>query len=156
MDDMTSLTVVGDNAVDLSAVSSTALATVDLSGLVNANFTADFSSSTAGITVTGNTSTSNTGVYNIIGGASDDTMTGTKGVDFFHGGGNDTYTLGTGADSVKITTAGADTITDFVGASGDQIDIDISTVGAVIGGNSSNDTTGSIVVEFVTGGTCFW
>ena len=53
----------------------------------------------------------------------------------------------------QITTAGADTITDFaVGASGDQIDIDISTVGAVIGGNSSNDTTGqAIVVEFVTG-----
>ena len=153
-DDMTSLTVVGDNAVDLSTVSSTALATVNLSGLEDANFTADFSASTAGITVTANTSTGNTGVYNIVGGASDDTFTGTKGIDTFEGsGGNDTFTLGAGADTVKITTEGADTITDFaVGASGDQIDIDISTVGNVIGGNSTTDTTGQAMsVEFVTG-----
>ena len=55
--------------------------------------------------------------------------------------------------TVIITSAGADTITDFaVGASGDQIDIDISTVGAVIGGNATDDTTGQAMsVEFVTG-----
>jgi len=153
-DDMTSLTVVGDNAVDLSAVSSTAIATVNLSGLEDANFTADFSLSAAGITVTANTSTGNTGVYNIVGGGSDDTMTGTKGIDTFEGsGGNDTFTLGAGADTVKITKEGADTITDFaVGASGDQIDIDVSTVGNVIGGNSTTDTTTQAMsVEFVTG-----
>jgi len=127
---------------------------VDLSGLVNANFTADFSASTTGITLTANTSTTQTGVYSITGGASDDTMTGTKGVDTFTGGGgNDTFTLGAGADSVVITSAGLDVITDFaVGASGDQIDVDISTVGAVIGGNSTDDTTGqAIVIELVTG-----
>jgi hypothetical protein len=153
-DDMTSLTVVGDNAVDLSVVSSTALATVDLSGLEDANFTASFAASTAGVTVTGNTTTGNTGVYDIIGGASDDNITGTKGIDTFTGGGgNDTFTLGTGADTVIITTAGADTITDFaVGASGDQIDIDISTVGNVVGGNATTDTAGQAMsVEFVTG-----
>ena len=61
--------------------------------------------------------------------------------------------MGAGADTVVITSAGADTITDFaVGASGDQIDIDISTVGAVIGGNALDDTTNqAIVVEFITG-----
>jgi hypothetical protein len=153
-DDMTSLTVVGDNAVDLSAVSSTALAAVDLSGLEDANFTASFALSTAGITVTGNTSTGNTGVYDIVGGASDDNITGTKGIDTFTGGGgNDTYTLGAGADTVVITSAGADTITDFaVGASGDQIDIDISTVGAFTSGGATNDTIGqAIVINFVTG-----
>jgi hypothetical protein len=153
-DDMTSLTVVGDNAVDLSVVSSTALATVDLSGLEDANFTASFAAATTGVTITANTSTGNTGVYDIIGGASDDTIVGTNGIDTFNGGGgNDSYTLGAGADTVIITKAGLDTITDFaVGASGDQIDIDISTVGAVIGGNSTDDTTGQAMsVEFITG-----
>jgi hypothetical protein len=152
--DMTSLTVVGDNAVDLSTVTSTAIAAVNLSGLEDANFTADFSASTASVTVTANTSTGNTGVYSIVGGASDDTLVGTNGIDTFTGGGgNDTYTLGAGADTVIITSAGADTITDFaVGASGDQIDIDISTVGAVIGGDALDDNAAqTIVVEFITG-----
>ena len=152
--DMTSLTVVGDNAVDLSTVTSTAVATVNLSGLEDANFTADFSATTSGLTVTANTSTGNTGTYTITGGASDDTLVGTNGVDTFTGGGgNDTYTLGAGADTVVITSAGADTITDFaVGASGDQIDIDISTVGAVIGGDTLDDNAAqTIVVEFITG-----
>jgi hypothetical protein len=152
--DMTSLTVVGDNAVDLSVLTSTALATVDLSGLEDANFTASFANSTAGITVTANTTAGNTGVYSIIGGASDDTIVGTIGIDTFTGGGgNDTYTLGTGADVVRITSAGADTITDFaVGAAGDQIEIDISTVGTITGGDGLNDTINqAISVEFITG-----
>jgi len=152
--DMTSLTVVGDNAVDLSVVAGAAVATVDLSGLEDANFTASFAASTVGLTVTANTTTGNTGVYDIIGGASDDNITGTKGIDTFTGGGgNDTFTLGTGADTVIITSAGADTITDFaVGAAGDQIDITVANVGNVIGGNATTDTTTQAMsVEFVTG-----
>ena len=153
-DDMTSLVVIGDNAVDLSVLSSTLLRTVDLSGLEDGNFTASFANATNTVTVTANVTAGNTGVYNIIGGGSDDTMTGTVGIDTFDGGGaNDTFTLGGGVDSVVIDGSGLDIITDFVvGAAGDQVDLDETALGSVIGGDGADDTDGQdTVVEFVTG-----
>jgi hypothetical protein len=153
-DDMTALVVVGDNAVDLSTVSSTVLRTVDLSGLNNANFTADISAATNVVTVTANTATTNSGAYNIVFGASDDVVTGTNNADTFDGnGGNDTFTLGGGADTVIIDAQGADTITDFtVGTGGDQIDIGEAAIGALIGGDALDDVAAqATVVEFVTG-----
>lgn len=153
-DDMTAMVVVGDNAVDLSAVSSTLLRTVDLSGFSDANFTAEFTAATNSITITANTSAGNSGAYNIQLGQSDDVVVGTANADTFDGnGGNDTFTLGGGRDTVIIDGQGIDTITDFVvGATGDIISIDISAIGAVIGGDGANEADGvAVSVELVTG-----
>jgi len=134
--DMTSLVGTGANTIDLGTVTSTLLASVDVSALeatANGNFVADLSTSTVAMTVTGNNSTTHTGILSITTGTGNDTVTGTKNNDVVTGGdgndtltgnkgddtltggvGNDTISGGAGADSIT-GGAGADTITNGAG-----------------------------------------
>jgi len=152
--DLTSLTIVGDNAVDLSAVAAASLATVDATGLtVAAGLTITSTTSTAAMTVTGNAAESGyTGILTVTTGTGNDTITATANNDVIVGGdGNDTIsglggdddlTGGAGNDTL-LGGAGADTLTG--GAGSDTITggagVDIFSIGA------GSDT----VTDFVTG-----
>jgi len=104
-EDATSITVSGDNAINLGTYAATTagLATFDASGMTAAaGATLVASASTAAMTVTGNASTAYTGALVITTGNANDTVTG--------GNGNDTITTGAGADTI-VGGAGADIIT---------------------------------------------
>jgi hypothetical protein len=123
--DLTALTIVGDNNVDLSALDGTKVATVDASGMTaTATLTFTSTTSTAAMTVTGGTSTG--------------TVTVTTG------SGNDTVTAGSGT-LVATTAAGNDTVTG--GAKADTIDtgsghdtIVTGNGGGTVTGGTGNDT----------------
>lgn len=111
--DLTSLVVSGDSTVNLSAVAAASLASVDASGLTAAaQLIISSTTSTADMTVTGNTATSGyTGLLNVVTGTGDDTITGTVNADVINAGaGNDTIVAGGGADQIT-GGAGSDTIT---------------------------------------------
>lgn len=156
--DMTSLTVTGDNAVNVGTSSGTAVATVNVSAL-DAAFTGIFAASTAAMTVTGN-SGANAGVMTITTGSGNDVITGGRaadiittagaGDDIITGGrGADQITLGTGADTLIFEATGAlngnDVITGFGGglatAGGDVLDMDAFLTGTV---NQHGGTTTAI------------
>jgi Ca2+-binding RTX toxin-like protein len=146
--DMTSLTLVGDEQMDLGTLTGTILATVDATGLedsdgANGDFIFDMSASGVNMTVTGNNSSTHGGNLNITTGSGADTVTGTKNADVIDGGsgndnisgnaeadtitggtGDDTLTGGAGADIFNYDAQfGDDTITDFTaGTSGDVLD----------------------------------
>jgi len=146
--DMTSLTLIGDEQMDLGTVTATKLATVDASALedsdgANGDFIADLSSSVVNLTLTGNASATHGGDLQVTTGGGNDTVTGTKqadtittgaggdtidggkGADIITGGtGADSMTGGAGADIFNFDAAfGADSITDFTaGTSGDVLD----------------------------------
>jgi len=104
-EDATSITVSGDNAINLGTYAATtaSLATFDASGMTAAaGATLVASASTAAMTVTGNASTAYTGSLVITTGNANDTVTG--------GNGADTITTGAGADTI-VGGAGADIIT---------------------------------------------
>jgi len=140
--DLTTFVASGDNAVDLSVVTNTLVSSVDVSGMTNADFEASFTGSTVALTVTSNTSTTNTGSLIITSGAGADTLNGTVtgdtlvgglGADTIRGrdnatGDTETLTGGGGIDTfVFESTAalnGVDTITDFTaGTGGDKLDV---------------------------------
>ncbi|WP_087208643.1 beta strand repeat-containing protein [Yoonia vestfoldensis] len=144
--DMTSLVLVGDNAANVGTVTAASLTSVDASGL-EAAFTGVFTSATGALTFT-----AGTGVATVTGGAGNDTINGGAAADVLVGGaGNDTINGGAGADTITggagtntltggagvdvfVVGFGTDTITDFVvGATGDDIRIDISAVEAISG-----------------------
>ena len=113
-EDATSITISGDNAVDLGTYAATTanLATFDASGMtgaVAASLVAG--ASTVAMTVTGNAATTYTGVLTVTTGNGNDTITGGNGADVLTAGaGNDTIVGGAGADTIT-GGAGADTIT---------------------------------------------
>jgi hypothetical protein len=146
--DMTSLTLIGDEQMDLGTVTATKLATVDASALedsdgANGDFIADLSTSVVNMTLTGNASATHGGDLQVTTGGGNDTVSGTKqadtittgaggdtidggkGADIITGGtGADSMTGGAGADIFNFDAAfGADSITDFTaGTSGDVLD----------------------------------
>jgi Ca2+-binding RTX toxin-like protein len=145
---MTSLTLIGDEQMDLGTVTATKLATVDASALedsdgANGDFIADLSTSVVNMTLTGNASATHGGDLQVTTGGGNDTVSGTKqadtittgaggdtidggkGADIITGGtGADSMTGGAGADIFNFDAAfGADSITDFTaGTSGDVLD----------------------------------
>jgi len=158
--DMTSLTVSGDDAVNIGTSSGTKVATVDVSGL-DAAFTGVFAASTVAMTVTGNSGT-NAGILTITTGSGNDTITGGNAADVITtagagndiiagGNGNDAITLGTGSDTVVFESTGAknddDAITGFSGGTltsgGDVLDMDAFLTGTVDqnGGSTTAITT---------------
>jgi S-layer protein len=153
--DLTSLVVSGDSTVDLSAVAAASLASVDASGLTAAaQLIISSTTSTADMTVTGNTATTGyTGLLSVVTGTGDDTITGTVNADVINagagddvivaGGGADQITGGAGSDTITLgtdTTAadvfltssiGTDTITGF-DTTEDDIDVSALVAGTVL------------------------
>jgi Ca2+-binding RTX toxin-like protein len=177
--DLTTFIASGDNAVDLSTVTNTLVASVDVSGMSNADFEASFTGSTVALTVTANTATSNTGSLIITTGAGADTLNGTVTGDTLVGGlgadtirGNDnatgdteTLTGGGGIDTfVFESTAalnGIDTITDFTaGTGGDKLDVSafadgftVDITGYTTASNSDVDIANKVVLLEGSGGS---
>ena len=141
-DDATSITIIGDEAVDLSAVTGTALAKIDASGMTStAALTISSVASTANMTVTGG-ATNYTGIVTITTGTGNDTITTTGGADVIDGGnGNDTITTGAGTDNI---TGGAGNDVISSGTGNDDI-----TPGA--GTDTVTTGTGNDTVNFVAG-----
>jgi Ca2+-binding RTX toxin-like protein len=141
--DLTSLTVAGDNDVDLSAVVGLAVATVDASAMVeDAAFTIASTTSTANMTVTGGNTASYTGVVTVTTGTGSDTITTTGGADVItSGNGNDTITTGAANDDV---TSGAGNDTIDAGAGDDTINTGTGTDTVTTG-------TGNDEVELAVG-----
>jgi len=158
--DVTSITVSGDNTVDLGTIAAaTGLATVDATGLTGgADYIANMASSTSAMTVTAHTSATNTGsILNITTGSGADNITGGAGADIINGGaGIDTISGGGGADQITggdgsdtlaggagldkffyvdttVASHGGDTITDFSAAAGDEISVEIAVAGGATG-----------------------
>lgn len=164
---LTTLTVEGDNAIDIDAQAATGLATINAAGVTGtAALSIDASDSTSAVTFTGGTTTGTTtlttgsgsdlitagaatAVLNVTTGLGNDTVIGNAGADIIvTGSGADSITGGNGADSITagagndtivltettaavdvvvLTSTGLDTVTGFsYGASGDQIEFDIS------------------------------
>jgi hypothetical protein len=158
--DVTSITVSGDNTVDLGVIAAaTGLATVDATGLTGgADYIANMASSTSAMTVTAHTSATNTGSIlnittgsgadNITGGAGADVINGGAGIDTISGsGGADQITGGDGADTLTggagldkffyvdttVASHGGDTITDFSAAAGDEISVELASAANATG-----------------------
>jgi hypothetical protein len=158
--DVTSITVSGDNTVDLGVIAAaTGLATVDATGLTGgADYIANMASSTSAMTVTAHTSATNTGSIlnittgsgadNITGGAGADVINGGAGIDTISGsGGTDQITGGDGADTLTggagldkffyvdttVASHGGDTITDFSAAAGDEISVELASAANATG-----------------------
>jgi len=127
--DLVTLNITGDSTVDLSAVAAAKLATIDASGLTAAaQLIMSSTTSTANMTVTGNTAASGyTGLLNIATGTGDDTITGTVNADTINGGaGSDTINAGGGADQIT-GGAGADTINLGSDAAADDVFLTVNT-----------------------------
>jgi hypothetical protein len=162
--DMTALTLVGDNTVDLGALTAAKLVTVDATGLAataNGDFIANMSTATGAMTVTSNAATTHTGVLNITTGSGADTITGTNNGDTINGGdGADIINGGVGADIISggngndTITAGAGTDAISGGIGVDTIDLTQATaaVQTVIFGNQSTVTGGTDIAVTALGG----
>ena len=175
-EDATSITVVGDNAVDLGVYAATtaSLATFDASGMTAAaNATLNAAASTVAMTVTGNAATTYTGVLNVTTGSGNDTITGGNGADVLtSGAGNDTISGGAGADTITggdgsdnltggagvdiftfgVAATGVDTVMDFTrnstgGTSDDRIAIDILAAAGADATAVHEANTGAIVLN---------
>ncbi|UQG60150.1 DUF4214 domain-containing protein [Marinobacter sp. M3C] len=133
--DATSVTVAGNNGLDLTNTGNTAITSFDASGVVaDSAATVDTAANLAVTFASANTTAAAT--VSITGGAGNDTLTGNAAKDTISGGaGNDTITGGTGQDSLSggagrdafafvsdattatpindSSTAGADVVTDF-------------------------------------------
>jgi hypothetical protein len=139
--DMTSLTVTGDNTVNVGTSSGTKVATVDVSGL-DAAFTGVFTASTVAMTVTGNAGTS-AGVLTVTTGGGTDTITGGNANDDLTGGaGNDVIRGGNGDDAIKIGSGSDKIVFEATGAAND---LDTITVTNFSGGSL---TGGADVLDF--------
>jgi Ca2+-binding RTX toxin-like protein len=158
-EDATSITVSGDNAINLGTYAATTanLATFDASGMTSAaNASLTATASTVAMTVTGNASTAYTGVLTVSTGNGNDTITGGNGADVLTAGaGNDTITGGAGADTIT-GGAGADTITGGAG-----VDIFVFTQPSAqansidtikdFTANSTNTSDDRIRIDLITG-----
>jgi Ca2+-binding RTX toxin-like protein len=131
----TSITVSGDNAVDLSQVRAVNMATVDASAMT-ANFTSEHDGTNASVvamTVTGPA----TGALDINTGAGADTVTSNAGNDTIDtNNGNDTVKPGAGTNGITMG-AGADTF-DGSGFAG---------VNTVTGGSHADSMTGGTGID---------
>jgi hypothetical protein len=138
--------VTGGTDIEINATSAIDVATIDLSGLAIATATVDVKVDLSKIDATvllstqGMTYTGTTAVDTVIGSGNADTIT--------LGNGADTVTAGLGADTIDLTettaaidtvimtTGGAiaaDTIIGFkAGAGGDNVDIDLSDINAIV------------------------
>jgi S-layer protein len=117
------LTISGNAGVDLSTLTSTALTSLDASGLTLGGLKVTLGGSAGSVTIKGGVTGANT--IDTSGTSNDVTYVGGSGVDTVTlAGGKNTVTLGTGADRVNVAFAALDpehatTITDF--ASGDSL-----------------------------------
>jgi hypothetical protein len=132
----TSITITGDNAVDLSEVRAVNMATVDASAMT-ANFTSEHDQATnasvVAMTVTGPA----TGALDINTGAGADTVTSNAGNDTIDtNNGNDTVKPGAGTNGITMG-AGADTF-DGSGFAG---------VNTVTGGSHADSMTGGTGID---------
>jgi len=174
--DLTSLTITGTGAVTITGAitGATDLATVDSSGN-SALVTVNASTSAVNVTMTAgaggatftsgagsDTLTGGNGVDTFVTGEGDDTLVGGAGADDFRGGlGADTLTLGGGADNVILgnsdlaktgTTVHVDTITDFAaGTGGDQVDLSVLGIEAIMGGSNNIVAAGNMSTNVVAG-----
>ena len=149
------VTVTGDIGITFANSSYTSLRTLDASGITSTGaagvvtFTANDGADTIITTAGGNdVITGGTGNDTIVAGAGADTINGKVGID--------TITTGAGADSVVIDGAlTTDIVTDFTaGTGGDQIDLDESALGAIIGGDGADDAdTVAVGLKEVSGAT---
>jgi len=108
----TSLTVAGNNGVDITNTGNVALATMDASGVV-ANTTAAAADTAAELAVTYTSTYTGAGAVSITGGAGNDVLTGAAAVDTITGGeGADAIAGKAGNDVIVLTetTAAADTV----------------------------------------------
>jgi hypothetical protein len=162
--DMTALTLIGDNTVDLGTVTAAKLVTVDATGLVataNGNFVANMGSATGAMTVTSNAATTHTGILNITTGSGSDTITGTSNNDTINGGdgadtivggaGNDTITGGNGNDTITAGN-GTDAISGGIGVDTINLTQTTSAVQTVIFGNQTTATGGTDIAFSALGG----
>jgi S-layer protein len=155
------INVTGDIGITFANSTQAAIRTLDASGITATGaagvvtFTANDSMDTVITSAGGNdvltggsgndTITGNAGNDNLKGGTGVDTISGGTGDDTLEGGvGADVITTGSGADNVVIATTSSlgtmDIVTDFtVGADFDQVHIDESAIGALIGGDGADD-----------------
>ncbi len=140
----TTITVSGNNGLNLTNTGNTAVtsfnasgvvgdsaATVDTSANLAVTFTSANTTATATVTITGGAGndvlTGNAAKDTIIGGAGNDTIDGAGGVDTLDGGaGNDRITGGTGADNITVG-AGRDTIAIFTNSDAQVLSSDSTT-----------------------------
>jgi S-layer protein len=170
------INVTGDAGITFANSTQAAIRTLDASGVTATGaagvvtFTANDSMDTT-ITAAGGNDvlTGGSGNDTITGNAGNDTLTGGSGVDTISGGtgndvidggvGADVITTGTGTDSVVIGSASSlgtmDIVTDFTaGTGGDQIDIDETNFGALVGGDGADDAdTVAVSIKEVGGQT---
>jgi len=161
------VTVSGNNGLDLTNTGNTAITTFDASGVVGdsaatvdtaANLAVKFASANTTATATVNI-TGGAGEDELDGNAAKDVISGGDGADTINGStGQDTLTGGAGADvfefmslqgtSSDSTVAAPDVITDYalstVATAGDMLNIDIDTAGPVDeSADIVGDTTGA-------------
>lgn len=136
--DMTSLTVLGDKALEIHDINNaTKLATVDASGM------------TAAFTMTGSNASTTAGTYTgsakgdtLLGGTKGDTINGGAGDDTINGANGDNTLNGEAGDDVITGGTGADTISG--GAGDDQIKFgsaNLTSLDTVDGGAGANKIT---------------
>ena len=170
--DATTITVAGNNGLDLSASVAAKVTNFDASGVVGngtadtaanlaVKYTSDNATAAATVTITGGAGNDvligNAAKDTIVGGAGDDSITGGTGIDILTGGtGRDTFII---ADNDAGIT-GAEKVTDFtIGLTGDTLDIvatvliadqTATNVTAVIGG--AVDVTATVKNGIITVG----
>jgi Ca2+-binding RTX toxin-like protein len=127
------------------------------------------------LTGSATTGTGNTLNNTIRGNQTDNVLVGEGGRDYLYGGqgndeliggaGNDNLTGGAGSDTFVFAELGADIITDFNSADGDQIELDssffsnvtdISTEFGTVTSNADVDTSSELIVYNTTSGQLFY
>lgn len=134
--DATSITVSGNNGIDLSSSAAAKVTSFDASGVVGngaadtaanlaVSYTSDNNTASASVSITGGAGNDvligNAAKDTIVGGAGNDQITGGAGIDTLTGGaGRDTFKFAAGDAGIT----GAEKITDFaLGLNGDTIDL---------------------------------
>ena len=141
-----SITVTGDNAVDLSVADGVNIATVDVSAMTAA-FTAEFQASIVPLTVTGSTAAH---VLDVNTGAGADNVTGSTAGDTIDlNNGNDTANGNAGGDTIN-GNGGNDTIN---GGAGDDTIDGGSGNDIISSGTGTDGITGGAGGDSFTGGT---
>lgn len=138
---LTTLTITGDQALDLTVVNTGKALTVDASGLTQA-LTYKGATATAALTLIGGSAGDT-----LIGGSAADTLTGGLGIDTLTGGaGANTFVFATPTATTAITAA-TDVITDWAAGTGNKIDASLALTAvthstAAIAGTAAISATG--------------